>query len=365
MKPSGDPLVPVGSADSAFVQAPLANWDGALNHLVHREVRGRNSTGRAGFETVYWSSASGRHPWLEPFRRWVLDGVIHTPVSADSAVAVVRRQEDFTPTDSLRVTSGGGLHQRGLLGQHAAMVRFGVVNTTADPRDAYSALVALSNGLVPSPLRMGEIANVAWTAESLMPGQTVSAISLPLIEQVTEFLVGLPPGDGPISSVAEARSAVADACGAAVADEYERIGSELAAFPSVLSHGDLWHGNLLARGNNLTGIIDWDAWHGAGVPGADLVHLFAEARRRRSGESYGELVRQSFWNDQKEGAVLDAFFVRSGIAGDPAQLRSRVGRAWWAVTVANAMARNPSLRHNKRWMSRNVVEPARHIAARN
>lgn len=39
--------------------------------------------------------------------------------------------------------------------------------------------------------------------------------------------------------------------------------------PTVLVHGDLWHGNVMWVGDEVTGIIDWDA-AGAGPAGIDL-----------------------------------------------------------------------------------------------
>jgi len=39
--------------------------------------------------------------------------------------------------------------------------------------------------------------------------------------------------------------------------------------PTVLVHGDLWHGNTLWCGDHCTGMVDWDC-AGAGSPGIDL-----------------------------------------------------------------------------------------------
>lgn len=41
------------------------------------------------------------------------------------------------------------------------------------------------------------------------------------------------------------------------------------AAPTVLVHGDLWHGNVMWVGDEISGIIDWDA-AGAGPAGIDL-----------------------------------------------------------------------------------------------
>lgn len=46
--------------------------------------------------------------------------------------------------------------------------------------------------------------------------------------------------------------------------------------PSVLVHGDLWHGNTLWDGATLTGLIDWDC-AGVGQPGIDLGSLRCDA----------------------------------------------------------------------------------------
>ena len=54
-------------------------------------------------------------------------------------------------------------------------------------------------------------------------------------------------------------------------------------------HGDLWSGNLLVAGRRLTGVLDWDAWHPAAVPGTDLLHLVATEQAHRTRHSLGSV----------------------------------------------------------------------------
>jgi aminoglycoside phosphotransferase (APT) family kinase protein len=48
------------------------------------------------------------------------------------------------------------------------------------------------------------------------------------------------------------------------------------AGPQVLVHGDLWQGNTMWEGDELTAVIDWDA-AGVGHPGIDLGTLRCDA----------------------------------------------------------------------------------------
>jgi aminoglycoside phosphotransferase len=70
----------------------------------------------------------------------------------------------------------------------------------------------------------------------------------------------------------------ADSVSAKLLDDAERmIGSVgLPAGRSVLLHGDLWHGNTLWQGDELTAIIDWDS-AGVGHPGIDLASVRLDA----------------------------------------------------------------------------------------
>ena len=68
------------------------------------------------------------------------------------------------------------------------------------------------------------------------------------------------PGGGPLRRAAAARLS----------------GARPASDATVFVHGDLWQGNVLWDGDELTGVVDWDC-AGAGPPGVDLGSLRMDA----------------------------------------------------------------------------------------
>lgn len=98
----------------------------------------------------------------------------------------------------------------------------------------------------------------------------ISAVDVP-------SLATLPPRTGPIGDVDWAglrREHGASAVLRRAAEAVER--AKPADIRVVFVHGDLWHGNTLWDGSELTAILDWDA-SGIGSPGIDLGSLRCDA----------------------------------------------------------------------------------------
>ena len=124
---------------------------------------------------------------------------------------------------------------------------------------------------------------------------------------------------------------------------------------AVARHGDLWHGNLLADGDVLTGIIDWDAFAPAATPAADLLELLVTPARKAVDESLGEAVVQRPWQGDPFRARATALLEKAG-ADDVGSAAEAAGLAWWAAEAANSLTRMPELASNgKGWVSRNVT----------
>jgi hypothetical protein len=78
-----------------------------------------------------------------------------------------------------------------------------------------------------------------------------------------------------------------------------RLGDRL---PSGMVHGDFWFGNVLAVGDTVTGVVDWEHATTAGCPAADLarfalsyaLYLDRHTRPGRRVAGHPELVRQGF-----------------------------------------------------------------------
>jgi aminoglycoside phosphotransferase (APT) family kinase protein len=119
-----------------------------------------------------------------------------------------------------------------------------------------------------------------------------------------------------------------------------------------MRHGDLWSGNLLVEGGGLSGMLDWDAWHPAGAPGADLFHLAATEVGLRNRRPMGRMAHGRVWR-QEEFDWTDSYFRALGLNPDPNQLDA-IGTAWWAGQAANSVRRDPDLAVDARWVSDNV-----------
>jgi aminoglycoside phosphotransferase (APT) family kinase protein len=127
----------------------------------------------------------------------------------------------------------------------------------------------------------------------------------------------------------------------------------VATLPSVLRHGDLWLGNLLVERGALSGVVDWDAWHPASLPGTDLLHLVASSRAFATRRSFGELMAERPWEDALFARAADRYWRGLGI--DPAcEVLEAVGAAWWAATTRANVQRHPGTAHDPRWLARSV-----------
>jgi aminoglycoside phosphotransferase (APT) family kinase protein len=133
----------------------------------------------------------------------------------------------------------------------------------------------------------------------------------------------------------------------------ERVAPALAALPAVQRHGDLWTGNLLVHRGRLAGIVDWDAAHPAGVPGADLVQLHGAEARRRARLPLGAAVLERTWRSPAFASATTGYWRAVGLAPDPATL-DLAGVAWWATEVRHTLVRLPHRAADAAWIAANV-----------
>jgi aminoglycoside phosphotransferase (APT) family kinase protein len=123
--------------------------------------------------------------------------------------------------------------------------------------------------------------------------------------------------------------------------------------PAVVRHGDLWTGNLLAEGESLTGVIDWDAWHSDGVPGGDLMYLGVMDRARRTGRSSGQVWSDRPWRLPILRQAFIEYWSRLSLAPGEDRLEA-AAVAGWAAQIASTLSRTPDLASTPRWFLRNV-----------
>jgi aminoglycoside phosphotransferase (APT) family kinase protein len=141
------------------------------------------------------------------------------------------------------------------------------------------------------------------------------------------------------------------------ADRLRRLAAELRSritgLPSILRHGDLWTGNLLVDRGRLTGMIDWDATHPAGVAGADLVQLLATDARRRAHRSLGaEFVARS-WRGERLRRAMAPYWQELGVAPSD-ELLEVAAIAWWATEIHHTLLRLPHRGVDEWWVGANV-----------
>lgn len=289
-------------------------------------------------------------------RRFLLGGAIVGFPAAGNERRVVDEAAaaagvTLDPAAPLHLSSSGAVLVRVRAGNADALLRVGVAGAPGDPSSGATALAHLSALELPVPrlLRTGAAAGSSWALETLLPGRRPRGTSPDLARRVADVLAILPAGIGPpgaprrdLDALASLLPERADPLRALA----NQIRAELRPLPSIMRHGDLWSGNLLAVGGRLTGIVDWDAWDPGAVPGADLLHLYAAGRRIAERRHLGQLWGDRPWKD-------DAY--RSLLTGPSASIRDEVlSIAWWAGEVRGTVARHPARAEDEAWLQINV-----------
>jgi hypothetical protein len=240
------------------------------------------------------------------------------------------------------------------------MLRVSPAGGPADPARAAGALERLSAagiGVVPRLVGRGCASGASWSAESILPGRRPGRLTTHLALEVSRFCASLPREERrPPTALTDDLRTIGAAFphwGPVVSRVGEGLERTISTLPAVMRHGDLWAGNLLADRGSLTGVIDWDAWHPAAVPGTDLLHLLARKERWRGSGGLGESWLRRPWRSETfHGATTD-YWKALGIRPHRETLIA-VGVAWWAGQVAVNVTRLPHLSRNESWVSTNV-----------
>lgn len=254
-------------------------------------------------------------------------------------------------TAAFHLSSSGAILVRVRTRDADAVLRVGVAGAPGDPSRGAAGLAHLAATTLPVPrlIATGEAAGAAWSLETLLPGRRPSASTPALLRDVARLCEGLPAGNGPPAAPRRDLEAIAGLLSDR-ADPLNALAGELRAalrsLPSVMRHGDLWTGNLLVDGGELSGVVDWDAWDPGAVPGADLLHLHATARRIAERCELGEIWATTPWRDD------DYRSVRSDSAA--AVPDDVVATAWWASEVRGTLTRHPARAGDERWLAVNV-----------
>ena len=261
----------------------------------------------------------------------------------------------------LHAGAGGTLLVRARMASGARCVlrvtRAGASGDPAALADTLERLATARVPLAPRPLGRGVVAGASWTAEKLLPGHRPRRVTPDLVHQAALACSRLPISDAvptaPVDDLLGA-AAVLSRYAADLRRLADRLRSRLDGIPAVQRHGDLWAGNLLVDRGRLTGIVDWDAAHSSGVPGADLVQLVATDVRRRRRLPLGRAVLELPWRASTFTAATAAYWRALDIAPRRALL-DVAGIAWWASEIHHTLVRFPQRRTDERWVAENVA----------
>jgi hypothetical protein len=274
--------------------------------------------------------------------------------AAAEAAGATAGAEGFRPgsggTGLARIVSGHGV---------PLVLRVAPTGSSGDPlraADALERLAGSGSSAVPRLAGRGTVGGVSWTAETLLRGRRPVRVTSSLAAEAAAFCTVMPTSDEPATAHREDLDAIARVFPSWRAIlVHARAASDAAgsSTPSIMRHGDFWAGNLLADGGTLTGVIDWDAWHRAGLPGTDLLHLVAMEEGRGAPGGLGGVWLGRPWRSAAFSDAGAGYWARLGVRPDEALLEG-VGIAWWACQVAATLSRLPELAEDERWVDQNV-----------
>ncbi len=251
-----------------------------------------------------------------------------------------------------------------LRGRH--LLRLGAQGSPADPGSNATALERLARvggGRVPRLLDRGATAGASWSVESIVPGHRPRRLSRDLVAQTVAFCARLPRSPGPATALASDLNTVARHLpdrARTLRAVLEDAGSTPSAWGAIARHGDLWGGNLLVEGSELSGIVDWDAWHESGLVGSDLMHLVSSSVIA-PGASLGARWSQRPWRDDVFVELATPYWNALELAPTESDLEL-VALGWWAAQVASSLERLPHLAARPRWLEENVEPVLRRVA---
>ena len=243
-------------------------------------------------------------------------------------------------------------------GRRLALLRIARTGHSMDPGRALMGLSELSSAgvpAVPRPLGGGQTNGASWTLESLLSGRRPRKLTDRLMDEGIRFCSTLPRRADPPTSITDRLTLIGKTClpwQPVIKRIQERLRPTIESTPAVMQHGDFWSGNLLVEKSTLAGVVDWDFWHPAGVPGADVLHCFIAEQEHRTRRHFGDIWLDRPW---RSGAFLTAsssYWNAYGIRPLP-RLLELSAIDCWANRVASHIIRS-NFDPMGEWMSLNV-----------
>jgi hypothetical protein len=235
--------------------------------------------------------------------------------------------------------------QASVLGQLAA----------AQPPEAISSRI-------PWRLAGGRLNLVEWSLEELLPGsRPPRQLSPALQDEALEFLVGLRRLDGGVErdrGFEELAAAVGSVCESNEASRLEALGArldlELAGLPRGFAHGDFFAGNLVADGDRLTGILDWDAGGAGRLPLLDVLHL-RRTLIHDGTDLWGSVIVEQLLPELRAGGdrLVRRYCSELGLGLDPALLETLLW-AYWLDHASYQLRTHAHRRTDRAWIDANL-----------
>ena len=279
------------------------------------------------------------------------------PSRAELVAGAVGLELDWS---SFAPGSDGAATARARLDTRPVILRLGVAGSPSDPRaaaDALEGLAAARVDLVPRVVASGEVSGTGYACESVLEGRRPRRVNDGLLEQVAGFLARLPRTEAASGGLDEDLAVLKTLLPAARAD-LERVGEKLepvlASAPGVMTHGDLWAGNIFVQRGRLAGVIDWDGARSDGVPGTDLLHLAVSDRRQRAGGDIGTVWLDRPWRAERFVRSTAEYWRAFDLVPEP-RLLDAVGLAWWVGWLRQALQRHERRLADERWLATNVT----------
>jgi Phosphotransferase enzyme family len=253
----------------------------------------------------------------------------------------------------------------------AALLRVAIGNSRVQVVNQVDALEAMQDARAPSVvlerlpslIAHGREGLADWSLERLLPGARPPFELTPaLVDECVDFLVGLQrvreerPHPARLVDLAET---VASVCrpesGATVRRLGEWLERELAGLERGFGHGDFFPGNLLAVGDRLTGVLDWDAAGPGRLPLVDLFHLEVTRRPYGSDDRWGRAVLERLLPVARDGgdAALRRYCREVDLAADARVLQALVS-AYWLEYAAYQLRTHRDRHLQPDWIKNNV-----------
>jgi aminoglycoside phosphotransferase (APT) family kinase protein len=215
---------------------------------------------------------------------------------------------------------------------------------------------------VPWELAGGRCGIAEWSLERRLPGSRAKhPVEDHLLADCVKFLVALHSAttDRDHQSMLlqqgeiVARVAPPD-CAPTVHALAERLERELADVPRGFAHGDFFHGNLLAEGGRLVGVVDWDAAGPGRLPLVDLLHLRHATHAVAELDWGPRLVQQLLpWARAGGDDIVRDYCQRLGFSVSHGRLEALV-LAYWLDRVSSQLRSHAHRLAQPLWLDRNI-----------